>query len=45
MDLFLIIIWAASGVITLCLDKIPKATYAITWLTLMMYIAVNHMGG
>ena len=36
IELFLVIIWTIAGVMTLCLDEVPKVSYAVCWVVLMM---------
>jgi hypothetical protein len=39
-DLFVLVIWAISGTITLCCKTVSKITYFFTWLVLMMYLFI-----
>ena len=38
IELFLVIIWTIAGVMTLCLNEVPKVSYAVCWVILMMWL-------
>ena len=38
LEIIMVAIWVIAGISTLCLNKVPKISYALCWLTLMMWM-------
>jgi hypothetical protein len=44
MDMFLLILWAIVGILTLCSKQVPKLSYAMVWVVLMTHLISNAIG-
>jgi hypothetical protein len=38
LEIFMVSIWAIAGISTLCMNEVPKVSYAVCWGTLMMWL-------
>lgn len=43
MNLLIVILWGVAGIATLCLKEIPKFSYAVCWMVLMVYLIARLM--
>ena len=38
LEIFAVVIWAIAGIFTLCLNEVPKVSFAMCWGTLMLWL-------
>lgn len=43
VGIILLVMWFFTGVVTLIGEEVPKISYALTWIILMIQIADNYL--
>jgi hypothetical protein len=44
LSIFNLVIWIIAGILTLCDEQVPKISYALLWVVLILHLIGNCLG-